>query len=77
MHAWEPKKTMSRILFKYGELTSNKKPSCSYASYEGRKAKCSDSPAHFKHLHYAEKSVECQLHTSLHPRLYPSLRTEY
>jgi len=58
MHVCEPKKTMSRILFKYGELTSNKKLSCPYASHEGRKAKCSDSPAHFKHLHYAEKSGE-------------------
>jgi len=72
MHVCEPKNIMSRILFMYGELISNKMLSCSYASHEGRQGKCSDSPAHLRHLHYAETSVEWQPHTSLHPRLYPS-----
>jgi hypothetical protein len=48
-----------------------------------KKDKCSDSPTHFKHHHYAGTSVECQSHTSLHPapsphhQLYPSLLIEY
>jgi len=57
MHVCELKKTMLLILFKYNKITSNKKLSCSYASHEGRQGKCSDIPAHFKHLHYAETSV--------------------
>jgi hypothetical protein len=35
--------------------------------------KYSDSPTHFKHHHYAETSVECQSHTSLHPPTVPQV----
>jgi hypothetical protein len=75
MHVCEPKKTTWRVHFKYGELTFNEKLSSPCASHEQRKGKYGDSPAHFKYLLYTQMSVECQPHTSSHPRL--SLRTEY